>query len=217
MRHPRLSVRRLLLVGVIVLIPVLAALVYIASQPSQPTATLTTKTTIAFDFDTGSPLDAATQGTPFNQTINGFTASFSSPSDPTAFLVKSYDAESLKLSQFSGKYLYDNKPSRDILDINFSGEIIAVKFTFATIEHQSEAITVPSDILLTAYKNMRLVGSNKTYGSFSSDSYPQGMLSFSSGMSFNWIRISIPSQTSGTTGFLVDNITVTTVSKRSTP
>jgi hypothetical protein len=206
----------LLLVGVVVLVTVLAALVYIASQPTEPTATSTTKQTV-FDFDAGAPILEASQVTPFTQTLNSLTASFSSPSDPDAFSVKSYDTEGLKLSKFSGKYLYDNKPTRDILDIKFSGEIIAVTFTFATIEHQSEAITVPSDILITAYRNTNLAGSNRTYGSFSSDSYPQGMLSFSSGMSFNWIRISIPSQTSGTTDFLVDNIIVTTFSKLSTP
>jgi hypothetical protein len=121
------------------------------------------------------------------------------------------------LSQFSGKYLSDNKTSLDILDIKFSSDLVTAKFTFATIEQQSEAITVPSDILITAYKNTNLVGSNRTYGSFSSDSYPQGMLFFNAGMPFNWIRLSIPTQTSGTTDFLVDNIIVTTVSKLSTP
>jgi hypothetical protein len=170
---------------------------------------------IVFDFDNGTPALAATQATPFNQTLSGLTASFSSPSDPAAFSVRSYNAESLKLSQFSGKYLYDNKPFRDILDIKFSSDLVAAKFTFATIEQQSGAITVPSDILITAYKNTNLVGSNRTYGSFSSDSYPQGMLFFSAGMPFNRIRISIPTQTSGTTDFLIDNIIVTAVSKPS--
>jgi hypothetical protein len=192
----------------------MAALVYVASRPSQPTTTLPTMP-IIFDFDSGVPALAATQATPFNQTIDNLTASFSSPSDPATFSVKSYDAESLKLSQFSGKYLYDNKPTVNILDIKFSSELVAAKFTFATIEQQSEAITVPSDILITAYKNTNLVGSNRTYGSFSSDSYPQGMLFFSAGMPFNWIRISIPTQTSGTTDFLVDNIIVTAVYKPS--
>jgi hypothetical protein len=204
-----------LLVGVIVLIIVIAAFAYVASRPNQPTTTLPAMLTIIFDFDNGTPALAATQATPFNQTLSGLTASFSSPSDPAAFSVKNYDAESLKLSQFSGKYLYDNKPSRDILDIKFSSDLVTAKFTFATIEQQSEAITVPSDILITAYKNTNLVGSNRTYGSFSSDSYPQGMLFFSAGMPFNWIRISIPTQTSGTTDFLVDNIIVTAVSKPS--
>jgi hypothetical protein len=217
MDRPRLSVRRLLLVGVIVLISVVAVVVYIEVQPSQPDTSLTTTHTTAFDFDTGSPPLAATQGTPFNQTLNGLTASFSSPSDSNAFSVKDYDIESLQLSKFSGKYLYDNKPSRDILDIKFSDDIIDVRFTFATIENKSEAITVPSNILITGYRNTNLVGSNQTVGSFSSDSYPQGTLYFYAGIPFNWIRISIPSQTSETTDFLVDNIIVTTVSKLSTP
>ena len=210
-----MTVRRLLPVGVIALTIVLAVVIYIASKPSQPTVTLPTK--ITFDFDTGAPPLASAQSTPFNQTQKGLTASFSSPSDPAAFTIKSNDEESLKLSQFSGKYVYDNRPTRDILDVKFSDDIIVARFTFATIEQQSATITLPSDILVTAYKNNNLVGSNKTYGRFSSDSYPQGMLIFSAGMPFNWIRISMPSQTTETTDFLVDNIIVTAVSKPSTP
>jgi hypothetical protein len=212
----RFSVRRLLLVGVVVLITVVAVVVYIEVQPSQPDAALT-KPTITFDFDSGSHPLVATQGTPFNQTINGLTASFSSPSDPNAFSVKENDIESWQLSKFTGKFLYDNKPSRDILDIKFSDDIIDVRFTFATIENKSEIITVPSNILTTGYRNTNLVGSNQTVGSFSSDSYPQGITYFYAGVPFNWIRISIPSQASGTTDFLVDNIIVTTVSKLSEP
>ena len=210
-----MTVRRLLPVGVIALTIVLAVVIYIASKPSQPTVTLPTK--ITFDLDTGAPPLASAQSTPFNQTQKGLTASFSSPSDPAAFTIKSNDEESLKLSQFSGKYIYDNKPTRDILDIKFSNELIALEFTFATIEQQSGAITLPSDILITAYKNTGLVGSNKTYGNFSSDSFPQGTLFINPGMPFNWVRISIPSQNSGTTDFLVDNIKATPVSKPSTP
>ena len=165
----RLSVRRLLLVGDIALIPIIA-LIYITSQPSQPPATPSNTIAIDFDFDTGSPLLVATQSTPFTQTSNGVTALFDSPSDPAAFSVNSLDASGLKLSQFSGKYLYDNKQSRDILDIEFSTDIIAVKFTFATVETQGEAITLPSNIDVTAYKNTILVGNNRTQGSFSGDS-----------------------------------------------
>lgn len=211
MTRPHLFVRRLLLAGIIVLISILAALVYIASQPSQPSTTLSTKPATVFDFDTGSPPLAETQNTPFNQKSNGITAYFSSPSDPAAFAVKSQGSTSLKLSQFSGKYLVDNNPSRDILDIQFDAQITTIKFTFATAEHQSGSITLPSDILLTAYKNNELVGSTKAYGSFSSDSYPQGTLSFGSGEPFNWVRVSIPTQTSGTTDFLIDNIVVTVI------
>jgi hypothetical protein len=192
-------------------------LVYIASKPNQPTDTFPILTTITFDFDNGTPPLAPIQDTPFNQTLKGLTASFSSPSDPSGFSVRNLNTESLRLSQFSGKYVYDNKPTRDILDVKFSSDIVTARFTFATIEQQSGAITVPSDILVTAYRNTNLVGSNRTYGQFSSDSFPQGTLFFSAGIPFNWIRISIPSQTSETTEFLVDNIIVTTFSKFSQP
>jgi len=214
MRRPRLSARRLLLIGVFVII--LAALVYVASQPSdiQPA----TKPTVTFDFDTGYPPLVETQTTPLNQTSNGITAYFSSPSDTSvapAFSVQSYDTTFTKLSQFSGKYLYDNNPTRDILDIKFSTEIIAIKVTFATVELQDGAVTEPSDILLTAYENTNLIGTTTAYGSFSSDSYPQGTLSLNPGQLFNWVRIAIPAETP-TTDFLIDNITVTAISTSTT-
>ena len=209
----RLSSRQPLIVGVIVLITVLIVGIYIASKLSQPTPPLPPMITIVFDFDTGSPILTANQITPFSQTSKGLTANFSSPSDPAAFSVKNTGTESFKLSQFSGKYIYDNNPSRDILDVKFSSEIAAIYFTFATVEYQSETITLPSDILVTAYRNNNLAGSNTTYGTFSSDSFPQGVLTFNSGTLFNWIRISIPSQTSETTDFLVDDITILMFSK----
>ena len=119
------------------------------------------------------------------------------------------------MSQFSGKYLYDNNPTRDILDIKFGAEIITVKVTFATVELQGGTFTEPSDILLTAYKDNNLIGTATAYGRFSSDSYPQGILSLNPGQPFNWIRISIPAETP-TTDFIVDNITVTAVSQATT-
>jgi len=205
------SVRRLLLIGIVVLIPTAIALVYLAGQQSRD---------FILDFDTGLPFLAQAQSTPFNQTSSimyptsgqntrALTAFFSSPSDPVAFTVESQDSTLLKLSKFSGKYLFDTKPSRDILDIKFDTQITAIKLTFATVEHQGGLITMPSDILLIAYKGTELVGSTRAYGSFSDDSYPQGSLQFGSGESFNWVRVSVPTQTSGTTDFLIDNITVT--------
>ena len=173
--------RRLLLIGVFVLIAIVIAVVYMSSQPTQPSLNPADAKAIIFDLDTGSPLLAQAFNTPFNQTSNGVTAHFSSPSDPAAFAVESQESNSLKLSQFSGKYLVDNKPSRDILDIKLDTQVIAVNFTFATVEHQGGAITIPSDILLTAYRDTRLVGSTRAYGSFSGDYYPQGTLTFGSG------------------------------------
>jgi len=199
--------------GVVVVL-ILSALVYIASRPS---TTPEIKPTFSFDFDVGVPLLSESQNTPLNQTVNGVTAYFSSPSDPAAFSVTSDSTTFYKLSQFSGKYLYDNNTFRDILDIRFSVEVVHIELTFATIEPYGEANNELSDILLTAYENTNLVGTTKAHGNFSSDSFPQGTLSFSAGQPFNWVRIMVPAQSSGTTDFLVDNIKVTTVSTSSTP
>src|SRR4030066_263124 len=208
MRRPHISSRLLLLIVVLVLI--LAIIAYAASQQSAMPPT--TKLTATFDFDTSYPILANSQNTPFNQTSNSITAYFNSPSDPATFSIQSDSTTSLSLSQFSGKYLYDNNPTRDILDIKFSAEIITVKVTFATVELQGGTVSEPSDILLTAYKDNNLIGTATAFGSFSSDSYPQGILSLNPGQPFNWIRISIPADTP-TTDFIVDNITVTAVSQ----
>jgi len=204
--------RLLLLVGAIIAIVVIA----VAYLLNRPTVT-PTSSTIVFNFDTGLPVLTEAQSTPLTQTSNGLTVNFSSPSDPAAFSVKNLSNSSVNLSQFSGKYLYDNKPSRDILDIKFDTEIININITFATIESQSTTIILPSDIALTAYKDTVFVGQEQTYGSFSEDTYPQGTLSFRAARPFNWVRITVPTQTSGTTDFLVDNISVKLAYGSSTP
>jgi hypothetical protein len=208
-RH-RHTLRILLMLAALVIAVIISVFVFFSSQ--QPTATPDVRI-VVFDFDSGSPSLATSQNTPFSQTKDNVTVSFTSPSDPDAFSVNGDETDALALSQFSGKYLSDNKNSRDILDIKFSDQILDFKITFATIEQQSETITVPSDIVLAAYNNTGLVGSNRSYGSFSADSYPQGTLTFFAGMQFNWVRISMPPQTSDTNDFLVDNITVTLVAK----
>lgn len=209
MSRNRLSTRRLLLVGAAVVILVIIA-GYISSRfliapfSSEP---------VTFDFDTGYPILAETQNTPLNQTSNGITAYFSSPSDTTgtpAFSIQSYDTTFIKLSQFSGKYFYDNKPSRDALEIRFSQYLTSIKVTFATVEHHTE----PSSITLTAYMNSydtTPVGSVTTRGTYSTGLYPQGALLFNSGgQPFNLMRIEIPYQgQQGATNFFVDNIEVT--------
>lgn len=210
MRRNRLSVPRLLLAGVAVLVLAVAIAyvsIYISTTPA-------TKLTINFDFDTCFPLLGETQNTPLNQTSSGVTACFSSPSDSAlapAFSVQSYDTTFIELSQFSGKYLYDNKPSRDCLDIVFSQQLTSISLTFATVEHHTE----PSNITLTAYMNSTdttPAGLTTARGTFSNGLYPQGALSFNSGdQPFNLVRIEIPYQgPQGATNFFVDNIVVTT-------
>ena len=56
-----------------------------------PTTHVPPYTTITYDFNTGQPVLAEGQNTPLNQTSNGVTAHISSPSDPAAFSIQSYD------------------------------------------------------------------------------------------------------------------------------
>ncbi|MEM3881302.1 MAG: hypothetical protein QXD19_06110 [Candidatus Bathyarchaeia archaeon] len=75
-----------------------------------------------------------------------FASPSDTPSEPT-FSIQSYETTLISLSEFSGKYLYDNKPSRDVLEIRFSQPLIGITLTFATVEYRTEA----SNITLTAY------------------------------------------------------------------
>jgi hypothetical protein len=209
MKRTRLIGCKLLTLGV-------AILSLIALAECTPNSALAqTQKTFILDFDTSSPILALGQSIPLTQTTGVVTAYFSSPSDPATFSIQSYDTTFISLSQFSGKYLYENNTSRDILDIKFNVDLTGINFTFATIELQGVQVDQTSNILLTAYKDTALVGSITAYGSFSKDSYPQGTLSYSSGQPFNWVRISVPAQASGTTDFFVDNIVITFISESS--
>ncbi len=125
------------------------------------------------------------------------------------FSVQRYETTFITLSQFSGKYLYDNKPSRDTLEIRFSQPLKGISLTFATYEYQIG----PTDLTLTAYMNSAdnpPVGSASARGTILTGLYPQGVLSFgSSDQQFNIVRIEISSEDSEeTTNFFVDNIKV---------
>jgi len=203
----RLTKPLLLVMGVALLVLVVS-LLYLSSL-----APTTKPPTITFDFDTGSPILAETQNTPLTQTSSGVTASFSSPSDlaSPAFSVQSYDTTFISLSQFSGKWLYDNKPVADSLDILFSHEVTSISLTFATVEYHGGPGTQPSNITLTAYMNSAEttpVGRATAHGAFSNDPYPQGTLSINSdGQPFNLVRIEIPYQgPNGAKDFFVDNM-----------
>jgi hypothetical protein len=207
-KRNRFSTRKLA-AGVVVLILVVA-LGYVLSR--NYAAPPSTEPTVTFDFDTDAPLLAEGQNLPLNQTSDGITAYFCSPSDTplfSAFSIQDYETTFITLSQFSGKYLYDNKPSRDILEISFSQQLQSISLTFATYEYQIG----PTTITLTAYVNSAdttPVGSASARGTVLTGLYPQGILSFdSSGQPFNIVRIEIPFEGSGeTTNFFVDNIRV---------
>lgn len=175
---------------------------------------------IIFDFDTGTPILAETSNTPLNQTSQGVTAFFSSPSDNAnpAFSIQSYDTTFVSLSKFSDKWLYDNQPSTESLDIVFNRELTSIKLTFATVEYHGGSGTKPSEIVLTAYKdgiNTTPLGKASASGFFTSDPYPQGIISFDSKQPFNMVCIELPFQgPNSAKDFFVDNIIVETTHKR---
>jgi hypothetical protein len=85
---------------------------------------------------------------------------------------------------------------------------------FATVDyHDPGAGGTASTIKLTAYLNSTTstpIGATTTYGTFSTDTYPQGTLSFNSSTPFDVVTIELPFMQQGAAVFLVDNITVTT-------
>lgn len=183
-----------------------------AAPTNTPTATTPFNTT--FDFDTGSPLLPAGRGTPLDQTSGGVTAHFDSPSDPAAFSVQNQGTTFLALPRFSGNYLSESKPFRHPLSIVFSRPITGITLTFATSDsHGPGNVEEPSDLRLTAYADSSQaapVGSATARGTFLSESYPQGTLSFNStGRQFSLVVIELLAQPRGGTDFLVDDITVT--------
>jgi len=168
---------------------------------------------VKFDFDIGTPTLVVSQtNTPFSQTVGGLTAQFSSPTGG-AFGIQSDASTGWRMSQFSGKYLYDNDLDRSTLSIRFSGSITALSLVFATADFQIE---VPSNIQMTAWLDANTgtpVGQVTTHGAYAGDTMPMGTLTFNSGgRPFNLVELIVPFQTRGATTFFLDNITVTPVS-----
>jgi len=188
------------------------------NEPKIPTSTsppVAPLTTVIFDFDRGTPTVLEGYNTPLNQTSGGVTASFSSASDPSAFSIQSYKSTFYTLSQFSNKFLYDNKITRDILYIAFSQPITKINFTFASVEYEGPGhLENPSTLKLTAYINSihsTSIDSVFANGNFSTSSFPEGTMSFNSGgKPFNLVKIELLHQVNGGTDFLIDNIVVIT-------
>jgi uncharacterized protein (TIGR03437 family) len=168
---------------------------------------------VAFDFDSGTPALKPGQSIPVEQTSSGLTARFTSPGG-SAFSVQNAASTGLRLSQFSGNYLYDNNVDRSTLVIQFSQPIAGVSFKFATGDFDIE---VPSTIQLTAYLDSNTtpaVGTAATHGAYGADSFPMGTLNFNpAGRPFNLVEITVPfAGPRGATVFFLDNLTVTPLS-----
>ena len=174
----------------------------------------TTSAVVAFDFDSGLPALSAGKGTPFDQESNGITAHFNSPSDPAVFSVQNRDTTFLTLSQFGGNYLYQSSLSMTKLYIGFNQPLTSLELSFATVDsHGVGEVDLLTSIKVTAYLDSidaPAVGSATARGEITSDSYPQGTLSFNSkNHAFNMVTIELLPQLRGATVFLVDNIIVT--------
>jgi hypothetical protein len=203
------------------------------TPPATPTPTTLTPsptpasqpTTAFFNFDDGTPTLSVRQPTPFDQTSNGVTAHFSSPSDSPshpAFSVQNLNSLAaistvINSAKFSGLFLWPSTINRDRLDITFSQNLTNISFVFKTAElHDPGPGGTGSPIRLTTYMNSLStpVGSPITVNGVETpyDNYPEGTLTFNSGgLPFNMVEIDLPYVSAeGATGFIIDNVTVIT-------
>ncbi len=195
----------------------------LTSTPT-PTSTNQPPTTATFNFDSGNPAPYLREPTPFDVTNNGVTVHVSSPMDipPTyAFSVQSRDSLAsisviLNSSLFLGNFLWPNTIYHYNLTLSFSRNITNISLAFATCEtHDPGPGGTGSTMRLSAYLNSHanLVGTPATKNGVEppADVYPEGTLTFNSGgQPFNFVEIDLPSPLQGATGFLIDNIIVST-------
>jgi hypothetical protein len=165
--------------------------------------------TVTFDFDSGTPPLSAGMSVPFNQTVGGITAGFSSPTGNTFYLGNA-NTTFWRLTQFSGNYLIPNTniTSRNHLVIAFSQPMTSITLTYATVEFQDNAET-PDLVLLTATSSGSVVGTASTRGAYLGDTFPMGSVTFTSpGPSFDKVDVYVPFNANGCTDFLADNVIV---------
>jgi cellulase/cellobiase CelA1 len=115
---------------------------------------------------------------------------------------------------FPGKYLYQNSILRVSMDIKFSAPLKSIRLTFATNDsHGAGNVNNATDIKLNAYMGSTStspVGTATARGTFTSESFAEGTLSFNSAQSFDLVRLELAIVPQGATAFMIDNITVTT-------
>jgi len=116
----------------------------------------------------------------------------------------------------SGNFLYQNGISKNSLYVKFNVNVKSISLTFATVDYHDPGVNgTASNIRLTAYVNTvsgTNVGTVITHGTFTTDTYPQGTLTFSApaDQTFNFVVIDLPPLAQGASVFLVDNIVVNT-------
>jgi hypothetical protein len=180
---------------------------------------------LVFNFDNATPTLTQGLSTPIDQTSNVVTAHFSSPTDfpsKPSFSVQNLNSLAaistvINSAKFSGLFLWPSTINRDHLDITFSQNLTSISFVFKTAElHDPGPGGTGSPIRLTAYMNSLStpVGNPITVNGIETpyDNYPEGTLTFNSnGQPFNIVEIDLPYiSAGGATGFIIDNIIVTT-------
>lgn len=159
--------------------------------------------TSVFNFDPGNPAVSAHQGLPGFQVDNGLTAYFSAPLG--AYSVQQYVFYTWIPASFSGLFLLPNTWG-STLQLQFDQAITNFSFCFATDDLAADVDT-PSLVQISAYTNSGAtpLGSVSGRGAWSSGSYPEGTLTFSSATPFNRVLLSIPSGQTASLLF-VDNL-----------
>jgi hypothetical protein len=143
-----------------------------------------------FDFDTGTPPCAPTQGMPSTQTNSGLTATFTAL---TGYWSVQNTIYYWKPRDFDGNFLYPSSAGSS-LEITFDHPITEVRLDFATAELAADYDTA-SFVRIKAYQGSTsnpLIGSGTARGAWITGSYPEGAVSFSSATPFDVITVDIP-------------------------
>lgn len=170
---------------------------------------------VLFDFDSAVPPCVPTQQMPATQTSRGLTASFSAPSG--AWSIQSQGTTGWNLSQFYANYLYPNT-SGSTLGIGFSRPLTTASLDFCTADVTQNEI--PTSVLLSAYTDSTKsvwVGSSGAHGTYGTDTFPMGTVTFTSETPFRYIEMETIWEPNGTNVFFVDNIVVITSAAASVP
>jgi hypothetical protein len=182
---------------------------------------------LTFNFDNANPppLNLG-QNVPFDQTVGGVTAHFSSPQFDLvrgfAFFVQNVIDMAWNLPLFSdnvlgGKNLSLTTGQNDSLDISFrqgqttvSQPMTTIALDFATVESTAGAEFVTT-LLLTAFDGSTQVGSATALSSFvNGQPFPTGHLTFTSAQPFDSVHL-VTEMPGLAKTFIVDNIVVTPV------
>lgn len=149
---------------------------------------------IVFDFDT----DSFGTTTQFTDSVNGLSATFSSPDDPGGFVVQPTMFQAL-----AGNVLGDPGPAgqNDIpLTIDFSSPLSAITLVFATADFGQ-----PSPFTLTAYSGNAQVGTTSAAGIVPAGFiFPEGEIAFA-GPAFDRVVLSTPAP-----DFAIDQVAAVT-------